>query len=254
MLEDVVVAWNGSPRARAALEWALRRRATRTVRLLGVLPDGADGDAGLEAEVDRVRAERPDLAVSGEAVPGDVERALLLAAVPGTLLVLGTGGPEGGLPASADLLARVARRAVGPVALVPISGGDPAGPVAAGVDSTAAGAAAAQLAAAEASAEGRSVVTVHVHGDEVPAGRAVPSPDEAARELAAHFPHLLVRRRTVHGDVHLELLRSAAVASLIVLGRHERPGRGAELERDALIGSSCPVLLVRASDALWRPG
>ncbi|MGN6445980.1 hypothetical protein [Amnibacterium sp.] len=259
MLEHVVVAWTGSARARAALEWARRRPTTRAIRLLRVLPDddgGHDVAAGarlaLEAEVDRLHEVRPDLEVASSVVHGDVEAALLGAAAPGALLALGVGGAAAlRLPHRSALLAAIAREAVGPVALVPVHGGDPHGPVIAGVDGTAAGVAAAQVAATEAAATGTSLVAVHVHPRGPIDGWPGGSLDAAARDITAHLPHLLVRQRIVRGDVRAELRSAATGASLLVIGRHRSPGPGSELEHDAVAGMACPVLLVRAEDARW---
>ena len=258
MLVDVVVAWDGSGRARSALDWAMRRRTTRSIHLVRVLTDdesGHDIAAGcriaLDAEVARHRGAAPEM--TAEVVHGDVEAELLARARSGSVLVLGTGGVGSRLlPHRSEMLGRIARLADGPVALVPVTGGDPTGPVIAGVDGTAAGVAAAQIAAAEAAANETSVVTVRVHGGTgVPDGWPGGPLDECARELTAHFPHLLVRQRTVRGDVRRELLQAAVTASLLVIGRHDVPGPGVEIEDAALRGASCPVLLVRDQDALW---
>lgn len=257
MFEDVVVAWNGSGRARGALEWALQRRSTRSALLVRVLPEGDVGidmeaacRMGLEGEVHALQSRFPDLDISWTLARGDVETVLLSRAEAGRLLVLGTGGFAAvRLPHRTDLLARLARDAQGPVALIPMREQSPRGPVLAGVDGTSAGVAAARIAAAEAVAQETSVVLMHVHGGlRSPDGWPGGAMDLCARELAQHFPHLLVRQRAVHGEAHRELLAAAETASLLVIGRHPVPGAGAALEHDALAGTSAPLLLVREGD------
>jgi hypothetical protein len=260
MLEDVVVAWDGSARARFGLEWALHRRASTRVHLLRVV--GGDGSdpalaAGprlaLDAAVARLRDRRPDLRITGEVVHGAVEQGLLARAVPGSLLVMGVDGRSGRVfPHRSAMLGRIARHATGPVAIVPVQEPAPRGPVVAGVDGTAAGVAAAQVAAAEADAADVSLVAVLVLGD----GTAQPGwpdgpLDACARDLEEHFPGLLVRQRTVRGDVRRELLQAAESASLLVIGHHAQPGAGGRLVEDALAGATPPLLFVGEADALW---
>jgi hypothetical protein len=223
-----------------------------------VVPEGdvgADLEAawriGLDREVQALQARRPDLRIAGTVVRGDVDPVLESRAVPETLLVLGTGGVGAApLPRSTGLLAHLAREARGPVALIPQREPHPAGPVLAGVDGTAAGIAAAWIAAAEAAAQQTSVVLMHVRSglraDDDGSGEAIV---RCGRELAQRFPHLLVRQRAVHGDAHGELLAAAETVSLLVIGRHAVPGTGTALEEDALAGTGAPLLLVRDGDA-----
>lgn len=263
MLEDVVVAWDGSARAWFGLEWALHRRASARVHLLRLLgDDGSDPaiDAGprlvLEGAVARLRARRPDLRITGEVLHGDVEQGLLDRAVPGSLLVIGVDGRSRHLfPHRSAMLGRIARHATGPVAIVPVQEAAPRGPVVAGVDGTAAGVAAAQIAAAEADASGVSLVAVLVLGDgSAQPGWPVGPLDDCAHDLEAHFPRLLVRQRTVRGDARRELLQAAESASLLVIGHHVQPDAGGRLIDDALAGSTPPLLFVGEADALWPSG
>lgn len=263
MLEDVVVAWDGSARAWFGLEWALHRRASTRVHLLRLLgDDGSDPSiaAGprlvLEGAVARLRDRRPDLRITGEVVHGDVEQGLLERALPGSLLVVGVDGRAGHLlPHRSAMLGRIARHATGPVAIVPVREPAPRGPVVAGIDGTPAGVAAAQVAAAEAEGSDVSLVAVLVLGD----GAAQPGwpggpLDACAHDLEQHFPRLLVRQRTVRGDVRRELLQAAESASLLVIGHHARPGAGGRLVEDALAGVTPPLLFVGEADALWPSG
>jgi hypothetical protein len=260
MLEDVVVAWDGSARAWFGLEWALHRRATARVHLLRVLgDDGSDPAIAvgprlvLDDAVARLRDRRPDVRITGEVVHGDVEQELLARAVAGSLLVIGVDGRSGRVfPHRSAMLGRIARHATGPVAIVPVREPTPRGPVVAGVDGTAAGIAAAQLAAAEADASDVSLVAVLVLGDGATQPGWPDGPlDACAHDLEEHFPRLLVRQRTVRGDVRRELLQAAESASLLVIGHHAQPGAGGRLVEDALAGSTPPLLFVGEADALW---
>jgi hypothetical protein len=263
MLEDAVVAWDGSTRARAALRWTLGRPWIERIHLVRVLGEDDSGYSiepgcrlALEGDLERLRGDHPRLEISGRLVHGDVEEVLATCARVRSLLVLGTGGPAAlMLPHRSAMLARLARDTDGPIALVPLGAEDANGPVMAGIDGTPAGVAAAQIASAVASAQGAAVVTMHAVGRfSGSALRLGSAPKGFAHELAAHFPHLLVRHEEVRGDVSEELTRSGATVSLLVLGRHALPGPGAEVERNAVLGAPCPVLLVRETDALWRSG
>ncbi|GAA2753960.1 universal stress protein [Amnibacterium kyonggiense] len=256
MIGRVVVAWNGSARAHAALDWAVGRSTTSSVQLLRALGTGGGGfdiewscRMAMEAEAQRVRERRPDVDVEIAVVHEDVEQVLEDAAVPGSLLAIGTGGAAARLlPHRTALLARIARSARGPVVLVPVHRRT-TGPVVAAVDATAAGVAAAGLAAEEAVAQGESVVLLHVHDGAPDSGWPGGSLDACATELGDRFPHLLVRRRIVRGGVGQEIERAMPEASMLVLGRHDLRGPGAVIEQDAVHGAPCPVLLVRALDA-----
>jgi nucleotide-binding universal stress UspA family protein len=260
MLEDAVVAWDGSTRARAALRWTLGRPWVERIHLVRVLGEDDPGysiEAGcrlaLEGDLERLRSDHPRVEISGQIVHGDVEEVLATCARIRSVLVLGTGGQAAlMLPHRSAMLARLARDTDGPIALVPLGAEEAIGPVMAGIDSTPAGVAAAQIASAVASAQGAAVVTMHaVAPFSSSSPRLGPPREGLAQDLAAHFPHLLVRHEEVRGDVSEELTRVAATASLLVLGRHALPGPGAEVERNAVLGAPCPVLLVRETDALW---
>ncbi|MBW4042605.1 MAG: universal stress protein [Acidobacteria bacterium] len=201
----------------------------------------------------QLHKQRPDLDVHGEVMHGDVEQMLMAESVSGSILALGTGGDAAvRLPHRSAMLGRLAHRAVGPVALVPVGWGALAGPVVAGVDGTEAGVAAARIAAAEAQSVDASVIIVHVRLiDSTPPDWPNGPMDAVARELATHYPHLLVRQRVVRGAVREELLRSTKTASLMVLGRHARSGPASDLVEDALAATSTvPLLIVSETDLL----
>jgi hypothetical protein len=150
------------------------------------------------------------------------------------------------------VLVELAQHSAGPIVFVPPAIDAPLGPVVAGVEDSAAGAAAAQVAAAEAVSAGRSMVALHVEENRaVPLGRPGGRLDRLGLDIGAHHPHLLVRERTVRGDVSHELLLAASGASLLVLGRHDQPSAGSTTLHDALVRASAPLLLVRETDALW---
>jgi hypothetical protein len=261
MFDEVLVAWSGSARSRAAVSWAVARSGAsriRLVRAIGAGDDGADIREAcrrlLDAEVLRIRELRPDLSVTGELVEDDVEPALLDRSVAGTLLVLGSGGPAARLlPHRTAVLVELAQRSAGPIVFVPPVIDAPAGPVVVGIDGTAAGAVAAQVAADEAVGSGRSMIALHVEsGGTVPLDWPGDRRDPLLLDIAAHHPHLSVRERMIRGGVAHELLLAATGASLLVLGRHEQPGEGSSVLPDALVHAAAPLLLVREADAL-RP-
>jgi hypothetical protein len=268
MFDRIVVAWDGSPRSAAGVDWSLARPGVRRLTLVRVLEEGgpATGNepmeahaalerASLDAEVARLRGTRPGVQIRGEFAVGDVERELARRAVRGSLLVLGVAGPEAlRFPMPVGLAARLVPDTEGPLALVPVGAADKRGEVVVGVDGTAASWAAAEIAAGEAIDRGQPLVVLHVwwEGQESVAGHSAPRRllDSSATGVALRFPQLLVRERLVHGDAVQELARGARAGSVLVLGRHEAGAGGRSVAHDIVTRIDAPIIFVRDSDAL----
>lgn len=103
----IVVGFDGSPGAWAALEWAAEEAAMRSCALVVIHADrwvstayGARGfeheaevdEAVLDEAVHRVAESRPELRVTGERVPGPADAALVEASTGADLLVVGSRG------------------------------------------------------------------------------------------------------------------------------------------------------------------
>ncbi|SDZ42667.1 universal stress protein [Herbiconiux ginsengi] len=102
MVDRIVVGWNESESAAAALDWALKRAGTTPVQIVTVVPGQETGSDYLsptsptsQARVklmeaaDRMRERHPDARIDTQVVRGAVVEELTRASVPGTLLVVG---------------------------------------------------------------------------------------------------------------------------------------------------------------------
>lgn len=270
MIEQVVVAWDGSAGATAAAEWAaVRQGGTGDIELVrvadevrppgdwettaGTVPGAA---AALEREADRLRERHPELRVQTRLLIGRREEEFERLARPGTLLVLGTEerlGPKARFRFS--LTIRLAARAQGPVAVVPVGfAGDDSGPVVVGVDGTAASIAAGRLAADEAQCRGSDLVAIHAWWEATDWEAVLPLDsgiagtfehihrrvlDQSVDEIARAFPRLRIERRLVHGPRADVLLAAAEGAFALVVGKH-----GRAVARDLLLGTVSRNLLL----------
>jgi nucleotide-binding universal stress UspA family protein len=267
MIERVAVAWDGSQGAGEAAEWAARRQGgSGPLELVRVaddetIPADWESTAGtvegarwaLEVEAVRLSALHPDLQVTTTVLIGRREEELARLSGAGTLLVLGTQERAGlRLRFRFSLAVRLAARAAGPVAVVPVAAaGDDAGPVVVGVDGSAASIAAARLGAEEAMRRGTRLVAVHAWRE--PTGWEEVSPmvydtfehlhrqvlDESIHPVAEAFPGLAVERRLMHGPRADVLLAAAGGASELVVGKHARTAA-----RDVLLGTVSRDLLL----------
>ncbi len=251
MIERVVVAWDGSPAARGAADWAVARQAgAGALHLVRVVHDpvtpadrkavgSAVSTAGesLDEEAMRLTRAHPDLQVSTAVLVGVPEEQLQLLCVPNTLLVLGTHEQPGARSRFRSSLAlRMAARAPGPVAVVPDGAvWRTGGPLVVGVDGGANSIAAALLAAEEAERLGVPLAAVHVWWETMEWDAVIPGgPDEyttfegrhrrllkeSLEQVVRAHPALPIESRLVHGHTRDALLTAAEDGSALVVGKH----------------------------------
>ncbi|MDH2442530.1 universal stress protein [Amnibacterium sp. CER49] len=253
MFERVLVAWDGSERARDAAEWSADRPATRSVVLLhvddGVAPAPTAQDA--EEAARGLRGRRPGLEVRTEVVRGDRESELARHR-PDTMLVLGVAGCDAmRFPLRYGLAARLVAHAAVPVALVPSDARDRHGDVVVGSDGTAASEAAALVAASEAEDLRAPLVEIAVrHG-----GAVYDTRPEAIRMLqqqrssVRRFLHRSARAGSAApGDAVLELAVAARDAALLVLARGEGGAGREPVAHEIATRISAPMIFVKETD------
>ncbi|WP_426595157.1 universal stress protein [Cellulomonas sp. McL0617] len=271
MTSTVVVGYDGSPQAGAALTWAVReaQRERRPLRIVYVA--GSSGRVLFEG-LDRVRAEAPDVVVTAALIERDsIADALVAACSDAYMLVLGSRG-RGGLQGVAfgSVSASVAARARCPVVIIRADSNErgPARPVVVAVDGSANTAHAIDLAFDQASRLEVPLRAVHAW-DLPPMTGTVPAwiPEEieeldaaehavVAESLAGHcerYPDVAVEvvvRRGLPAKVALDAARDA---QLLVVG-----SRGGGGMRGLLLGSvsqavirkaTCPVMVVHPEHA-----
>lgn len=286
----IVVGGDGTKGGDAALAWAtelaVRRRAPlKLVRALDLfmydvrlglsqdvlLRDQVRGAAGrhLEAALDAVRAEHPELEVTSRVVEDNPTALLLEESETADVIVLGSRGAGGSDEIVAGSTAmQVSTHADCTVVTVPPAyrSGEPRHGVVVGVDGSAVSEAAIGYAFREASETGQPLVAVHAWVEPATraAGLGLPlihdpvavteQQDMAlAQSLAGwseKYPDVAVERRTVHDLAVRALTDISHDARLLVVGCR---GRGAV--RSLLLGSvshgvlhraSCPVAVVHA--------
>jgi len=277
MVERVIVAVDGGPASRAAVDWVLDRVHTVPIRLelttiveLGWSPAGGPEDdfqpayeralADAARYVEQAAAEVKTTSVVRRGVPVD---ELVRASADADLLVIGTnktGVLVGAVHGTVPL--RLAAHARCTVAVVPAgwsAGGDS---VVVGVEDDIEMDAPLAVAAAEAEARGLPLKLVHAWS--IPAtlgvdfGAAVPfdalieaHEDILARaleRLRSTHPMMPVTTVLMQGSAAPALVDVAASAAVLVVGTH---GRGAvaglilgSVSHDVLLNMPCPVLVV----------
>ncbi|MDG4825345.1 universal stress protein [Asanoa sp. WMMD1127] len=279
----ILVGYDGSAAARAAVGWALdeARRSYGRVRLVEVVEwpvrvgpatpraenwprseTYRDAERAVARTVSVLAEANPDVPVDGLVVEGPAA-AMLADLSSGALLVVvgnrGRGGVAGLLIGS--VAAEVVTHAAGPVAVVRAAdAGRPArGLVVVGVDDSPGGRAAVSTAFAEASARNAPLTAVRAWP---PPGRprgAVADPEAAevltdllAEGRRAH-PAVTVTTRVPSADPAAALVDASRDAQLVVIGSGRRGGfRGLRVgatARQLLRYAHCPVLVARAADA-----
>ena len=287
--ERYIVGWDGSPGASAALDWALAQaRGTHTkVHLLHAvlaIPPGPYGEVALDQGVyddiaqavlalgiDYAKEHAPDVTVTTERAYRGVTGALMDAARPHDVIVLGTRGYGGFMTMIVESSCiQAATHAQVPVVVVhPREKGQPsyasAGPVVIAIDGTDLSKQAMQFGLMMASLLHREAIVIHTWT--LPAVEIVPPSFIAADEAAAiasdqqriaseflagwrtEFPDVKVTMRVIQGNTAAVLLEAAKTASLVVTG-----SRGRGEFRGAFLGSTsnalihhagCPVAIVR---------
>lgn len=273
-----IVAWDGSPGATAALDWALTQaKATHAqvhlVHAVLAIPPGPYGEVALDQGVyddiaqavldlgiDYAKTHHPGLEITtGRAYRG-VTGALIDEAHPGDVIVMGTRGYGGFMTMLVgSSCIQTATHATVPVVVIhpPVENRPAyatAGPVVIGIDGTDLSTNAMRFGLTMASMLQREAVVVHAWT--LPPVEIVPPSFIAADEAAAiaadqqriaaeflagwreEFPDVKVTLRVVQGNTSAVLLEAAKTASLVVSG-----SRGRGEFRGAFLGSTSNALI-----------
>ncbi|WP_238012316.1 universal stress protein [Dactylosporangium sp. AC04546] len=276
----VVVGIDGSPAAFGAVRWAADEavRHGQPLRIAHALEDsGADGEApadeqriALDAAAE-ARNWQPGLDVTTSTCPGSPARMLVEQSRQASLVVVGSRGRGGFRSLLVGSVSRqVAEHAVCPVLVVhhaerwagPEAQLPRHAPVVVGVDGSAAGEVALDLAFAEASSRGVGLTAawawlepVRRWGRHTDADRLA---DAARRELAddlgpwlAKFPAVEVRQRVMRGETVPLLLDEARAALMVVVGARGHGGfdglKLGSVPSQVLDHADTPVLVARRS-------
>ncbi len=273
-LHGILAGYDGSPGSEQALTWAAREARAREA-VLTVCQAWALGYPAPPTEVAALESARRSAEQTlaqgvrrARAVMGSMQVRPLLAAGPAAavlcersgdaeMVVVGSRG-HGGL---AGLLLgsvswQVAAHARGPVVVMrghwrPAAGYVP-GPVVAGVDGTAASAAAAGFAADEAALRGTALLAVCALADSAGslggAGRLREEFDQAITRCEKEHPAVAVHRQIVDGAARDALLAAARSAQMLVVGSRGRGGVPGMLlgsvSQAVLHHAPCPVSVV----------
>jgi nucleotide-binding universal stress UspA family protein len=270
MNDTTVVAWDGTPEALSALDWAVTRERPRhgRVLLVRVLQDAlleaisddetsdeaADALQQLNDQVVRLSRTEPDLEIATQIVRGDPRHRLEAFSSPSNVVVLGTHDPAVREPLFAwSLTARLVSEAKGPLVVVPTGPLSPGAGIVVGVDGSAESAAAVEFAADEAERTRSPLILVHAWLEPVPvtivgdiAADDLPWLESSHRELLEQVADLLRERRPeliIHTILEQSptaraLDRHARSASLLVVG-----ARGYGPFRGLVLGSVSTALL-----------
>lgn len=281
MERNVIVAWDASRPAQAAVNWALHRQGSRPgmIRLVHVVDDGLSSEGSdvsalvreaqesLSAEAERVRLLAPSAKIVTDVILGDPERELRRLSVPGSLLVVGSHDrDESSTHYGWSLGAQLAPSARGGLAIVPEHVSGARSGVLVGVDGTVNSMAAALVAATEAVLSGEPLRVVHAWL-EPQTGTKITALnrefiawlkqanqdllDDCVRPVETKFPQLPIVRLLENASPLQALGRHATTAALVVVGT-----RGYGAVRRTLLGSvshslilsmECPVIVAGES-------
>jgi len=289
--QQILVGLDGSPESLTAARWAAREARLRHVAVqlvhafdipvfagwgYAIPTDLTDelyraGEQLLADVAHQLRAQDPELEITGRQVRADPRPVLVQWSERAVLTVVGTRGggriPEAILGSVTQHLTAHGRSSV---AVIPAGtmrdDGAPAGPVVLGVDGSRTSEAAVEFAFDEADRRGAPLHAVLVVDDVAPRGSgwAVP-PDAAADEehavlaeqlagWAEKYPDVVVTPQVRHGRTVPELLRAdpqGPAPELIVVGSRGRGGFSGLLlgsTSHALIGHSpWPVVVIRGA-------
>jgi nucleotide-binding universal stress UspA family protein len=251
----VVVGYDGSPGARAALDWAAREAASRCVPLLIVCcsvpaqPTDFSGTAARGADVVQaaaaeLRARFAGLEVSVSVTAADPRDALVAEEGAGDVLVVGastSGALERALLGSVPRL--VARRTRCPLVVHRAGGRQPAQRIVVAVDGSPTSNGALELAADLATRDDAELVLVHVWKGQRGRGRSRLVDRQTAQgvlddaELRCHGLDVELRSALVEGDPAEVIRNIAHDADMIVVGT-----RGRSALRTRLVGSVAQAL------------
>lgn len=267
-MRRVVVGFDGSPSAKAALDWAaeearLRRAALEVVTIVEPAPgprgDNELGAAAFEHVRSAVMAAASHQAVEVTVASGDPASVLCTRSAPSDLLVVGSRG-RGGF--AGLLLGSVSRACLrhAPCSVAVVRGGGPAhrrwGKVVVGIDTSEYAGHTLTVAAQEAELRGVVLEVVHVvHWDRLGVELIEPTMQQLrswGRDLVRQKLEASgVRAHSVvlNGNPSDVLVRRSARADLLVVGQHGRGVRGAlglgSTTSHCVQHAHCPVLVVR---------
>jgi nucleotide-binding universal stress UspA family protein len=268
MIETVVVPWDGSPAASAALEpgRALAAASGATLRLLSAAPGADRGElaearAGLDRLAGESGADRVETVLVADGDPAEV--ILAESRDEGTVVCMATHGRGGlahlALGSVAEAVLRGSERpllVVGP-SLAPGPWQLEDGEMVVSIDGSGASEAIVPVAAEWGKAFGLRAWVVQVLSEPVPSADGAEAAAESAgvRRIAARLDGREVEWEVLHGpdaaDALLDYSRQLP-AALVAMASHGRTG----LARVALgstamrvvHGSRCPVLMTRSPD------
>ncbi len=269
--KQIVVGYDGSPPARAAVAWAVDEGVrcdlpVRLVRVLGRDRPADDPHRGVEAELKRLAADLDDwgalgVPVTAAVVEGAAANMLCEQSGEAALLVVGDRGHGGftGLRVGSVSLT-VATYAQCPVVVVRGTAGVPSSrPVAVGTDGSPHGELALQHAFAEAAARAVGLLVVRAYGPED--GPEVGVRARLDKQLDAfrdRHPGVPVATRLTRATPGHALMVASHDAQLIVAGAKGRGGLA-----NLVLGSAaqqliqyalCAVMVVRGTpDPFWNP-
>jgi len=249
----IVVAWDGSEPARAALDWALAHAPSGDLTLVRVLDSSVTSadyfalDSALARakevlldDAERVSAKHPALTVHSELLSGDPITKLREQSSADTLVVVGTHRRRGStLRYEWSMGARLAGSARGPIAIVPEDDDTPRTGIVVGVDGSATSNAAVEFAAIEAERTGQELQAVHAWQEPLVWRDTAPPDAEFLKSIEESHQHILddcmltvttrhpglrIRAVLVRGSAQSALLDAARGAALLVVGDHGLTG------------------------------
>lgn len=271
-MQRLVLGYDGSPAAVAALDWTAARCARSLARVdvinvaSSLTRDRAESVQRLAEAEAVLRARAPGVLLGLHRLEGTMPEALVDFARDADLAVIGLRPGHPVRAAAQDRALPRALESVAPVCMVPAGWTEKAGPVTVGITGDRSSDAAASFAAREARAMSTSVRLVHAWL--MPAPRAVGSMapavdpaaefrrhrallDEAVARLVDEHPTLAVSDDLVRESRAAALVSSSARSSMLVIGTH-REGAGLELgsvAEDVLSRARCPVCIVSGGAA-----
>jgi nucleotide-binding universal stress UspA family protein len=257
----VVVGVDGSPAAQAAAETAAQVASRRDLplRLVRALPTPepvgrtvpaprVDRDSEREAARTQLEATARSLGLPGDAVTavvreGPAELVRLHESRSATVLVVGAG--------SGRVAEALVRRSACPVLVDRPAAAH--GTIVVGVTGSTGTAALLAWTAAEAARRGSALLVLHGWSRPAVEPAAVDAAERALcrgylEPLKAEFPELRVDVRVEHGDPEQYLVRAAAEAELLVVGRRPQADRMSRAGRVAAAAAT-PVLVVPLESA-----
>jgi nucleotide-binding universal stress UspA family protein len=283
MMTRIIVGTDGTEASHVAVRWALERAAATGahVSLVHVVDDDwetvgpriiddlrREAIKLLERDTSYVRSIAEGVVVESELMHGDPMHQLAELSKNAALVVVGThktGYIHGKVIGSRTL--RLVAAAHCPVAVIPESVRHDARGIVVGVDCSAGGRAAVELAADEASRASQPVTLLRgwvspkmlteseearVERDRLIGRAADRTLDDAAAEVRRTHPEVEFRRRAVQHSAPEALLEAAASARMLVVGStrrasRERMGLG-QVTHDVVLNLVCPTVVVHADD------